>query len=547
MTKQLLLTLILSFIFLGRSSAQCDETNQDKVMLVGDSWAFFMGADGTFNTVFDRWGHSNYKFYTNAIISENGAETDDFLTATKQNEIAAQLANRPEIEAVHLSLGGNDVLGSWNVDFTQYQTDSLIDTVMSRLLTIVDFIKASRPGIRVVWSGYTYPNFGQVIEDAGILQTIHPFYGTWQGMGFPTFIQLNEILNDVSLIVEAYAASDPQVDFVNATGIVQHTYGQATPLSVPPGGSYAPFQAPLPEGYPEYPSPKASMRNYAVFTDCFHLSIVGYQDFINYQTQKFYHKFLMDDEYFLALDDASAGATSSAGNVFPEELRLGQLNGEEFRPIMTFNTTSLPNAGVSSASLFIRRESIVLANPLEGGLKVKINSGSFGGSFDLEVSDFDAAANATTTPCVFGSSNNDGRWVRIELPASALSLINNSSPTQIMLVDPNPGQGYITFSNASDPDFAPVLSVNHNSVTGIETATVQPNDIFVYPNPTSGHVFIKSNAGKINRVDVLNTQGQVVQQSTSTTSVELGALPGGMYLLKISSDEGYAIKRVLKQ
>lgn len=547
MTKQLLLTLILSFIFLGRSAAQCDETNQNKVMLVGDSWAFFMGVDQTFNTVFERWGHSNYKYYTNAVLSENGAETDDFMTATKQNEIANQLDSRPDINAVHLSLGGNDVLGSWNVDFTQYQTDSLIDTVMSRLFTIVDFIKASRPGIRVVWSGYAYPNFGQVLADAGILQTIHPFYGTWEGMGFPTFIQLNEILNDVSDIIEAYAAIDPQVDFVNATGIVQHTFGQATPLSVPPGGTYAPNQAPLPIGYPDYPSPKASMRDYAVFTDCFHLSALGFRDFIGYQTQKFYHKFLMDDEIFLAQDDASIGASSSTGNIFPDELRLGQLNGEEFRPIMTFNTTSLPIAGVSSASLFIRRESIVVANPLEGGLKVKINSGAFGASFDLEVTDFDAAANATSTPCVFGSSNDNGRWIRIELPASVLSLITNSAPTQIMLVDPNPGQGYITFTNASNPDFAPVLSVNHNSVTGIETAAVQPEDIFVYPNPTSGHVFIKSNAGKVRQVEVLNSQGQVVLQSNSTTSVELGELPGGMYLLKVSTDKGYAVKRVVKQ
>lgn len=80
-------------------------------MLVGDSRAFFMGVDQTINNIMTKWGHSNYKYFTNITLAVNGAETDDFLTPGRQDEIALQLAQNPTIEVVHLSIGGNDVLG----------------------------------------------------------------------------------------------------------------------------------------------------------------------------------------------------------------------------------------------------------------------------------------------------------------------------------------------------------------------------------------------------------------------------------------------------
>jgi len=543
--------LLLSLIAFSQSElqAQCQEINQSKVLLVGDSWAFFMGADQTINTVFQQWGHSNYKYFTNGILSENGAETVDFMQPDKQAEIQAQLDAQPDIVAVHLSLGGNDVLGDWNVNFTQLQTDSLIDTVLTRLLTIVDFIKDARPGIRIFLSGYVYPNFGQVLADAGALQTIHPFYGTWQGMGFPTFLQLNEILNEVSTIMEAYAAIDPQIDFVNVTGLMQYTFGQATNLSVPPGGNYPPFVAPLPVGYPDYPSPKASMRNYGLFLDCFHLSATGYRDFIGYHTQKFYHKFLMGDQYFLAQGGTAEGSVSSSGILEANVLKLGTFMGEEQRPLITFNTTALPDAGVSSASLFVRREALTGVNPIIEGLQLKISNGFIGTTVNLEAADFNAMPNATIQPCYFGSSSANGHWIRFDLPEFVLPLIDNSSTVQFMLVSPALTDGVMTFSNSSNPEFAPVLSVNHNVITSVGQTTPQAKaEIQIFPNPTSGNVFIRSNSGKVLEVQLFDQQGRLVQRkSANTFSLDLSHLPSGIYLVKVITESGNGVERVVRE
>ncbi|MBK9600223.1 MAG: hypothetical protein IPO60_18370 [Flavobacteriales bacterium] len=305
---------------------QCSEPSERKVLLVGDSWAFFMGVDQTINTVLDRWGHSNFTYFTNLTLAENGAETDDFQSAAKQNEIAAQLAANPSISVVHLSIGGNDVLGDWNVDFTQAQTDSLKDAVFARLVDVIEFIKSTRPDIHILWSGYMYPNFGEVIASAAPLSSSHPFYNTWSGMGFPTFAQLNQILIEFSDQVEAYTDADPRLDFVNVPGLMQYAFGQNSPLLIAPGGTYPPYTQPLPYGDPSYPSPRNSMRDYLLTKDCFHLSAAGYRDMISYHAQKFYQKYLMSDQYLLSEGGTRDGSVSDAG-ALSADLKMGALNG----------------------------------------------------------------------------------------------------------------------------------------------------------------------------------------------------------------------------
>ncbi|MCS6818660.1 MAG: SGNH/GDSL hydrolase family protein, partial [Chitinophagales bacterium] len=438
-------------------SAQCIEPEQPKVLLVGDSWAFFMGVDGTFNTVFRKWGHSNYKFLTNTIVAENGAETDDFLTASKQNEIKRLLDQNPSIKAVHLSIGGNDVLGDWNVNFTPQQTDSLRDIVSTKLFQIIEFIKSCRPGIRIVWSGYCYPNFGEVIPTSG-LNNNHPFYGTWQRMGFPDFLTLNNLLNRFSREIDSVAKLDPQLEFVNATGLMQYTFGQTQPLGVPPGITYPPFSVPLPEGNPEYPSPRNSMRDYLLTKDCFHLSARGYLDLIEYQTRKFYHKFLMDDTFFLAQIKPNSGAVSSSGSV-SDSLIMGNINGEQFSLLLSFNTLSLPDTPITKASVFLRRKNLLGSNPITNTLIAKIKSGNFGVSANVEPQDATDPGNASESACVFGSNGGNGHWIRVDLPPSFYPFIKSESSLQIMLTPSGTANGMAVFNDGTDPELAPVLNV----------------------------------------------------------------------------------------
>jgi hypothetical protein len=517
-------------------------------MLIGDSWAQFMNTDNTINSVFQKWGHSNYKFNSNTTLAVNCTKTGDFLDPAKLTEIQTRLAQYPTIDIVHLSLGGNDVLGNWDVNYTPAQTDSLLDSVYARLTTLIDFIKQQRPGIRVLWSGYCYPNFGEIIGELSNPSS-QPFYGTWQGMGFPDFVQLNGILNDYSAAMDTLAANDPQVDFVKATGLMQYIYGQTTPLAVPPGGTYAPYSVSLPLGDPAYPSPKASMRNYLFFRDCFHLSAGGYTELINYHTQKYYHKALMDDQYILSDGGSRDGSVSSAGTV-SNALQIGNNGSEDISLSLSFNTSTVPDTGISAASLFLRRSALIGTNPMANPstLQVRVVSGTFGISADVEAVDFSATGDATDVPCRFGSFANDGEWVRLELPASLLPFIADDTLTQFMITASG-ASGVVSFSDATDPDFAPVLNLKYGPATTTGIATVESkDDVILYPNPTAGPVLISAQAARIIDLSVFNAAGQLVTKPTPlANSFDLSDQPAGIYHVRVITESGVITKSVVRR
>ena len=544
MNRILTLTIALCF-FLTQAFSQCTEVNKPKVLLVGDSWAWFMNTESTINNVFKSWGFSNYKFISNATLSVNGAQTDDFMKPGAQAEILNQLTNNPSIEVVHLSIGGNDFLGDWKVSMTQAETDTLREQVFQRLDSIIRFIKTCKPGIRILWSGYVYTNFQEVIDGTSGSGTTNQFYGTWDGMEKPTALQLNTLQNTQSAEMTVYANNDPQVDYVEANGLMQYLRGQLTPLEVAPGGTYAPFSVPMPLGDPNYPSPQTTMRDYFVFKDCFHLSTQGYKDLVSYQTQKFYHKFLMDDLYLLS-DAAQTGSVSSTGNVSATPY-VGTASGENFSTVLSFNTTAMADTTLKKASLFLRRKALTGTNPVNASLEVKVKNGNFGTTVNIEAADYTAAADETGTPCLFGSNTANGDWIRLDLPVSVLTQINNATPTQFIVSSPIGTAGKTEFYDAADADFAPVLNLVYGQTpTGINE-TAENLAFSIYPNPTTGKLTIEIGTEVITNIAVTNLLGEVVlQPQIQQSTIDISSLSTGMYILNIATKNGKSAQRVFK-
>jgi hypothetical protein len=545
---RIILPLLLFSLSFGKAFSQCAETPEPKVLLVGDSWAWFMNTEATINNVFKTWGHSNFRYVSNSTLAVNGAQTDDVMKPATEAEILNQLNLNPSIEIVHLSIGGNDLLGDWKVSNTQAQTDSLFDNVFGSLDSIFRFIKSCKPGIRIFWSGYVYPNFSEVITSGTLpLGSNHPFYGTWNDMEQPTFIQINTVLNAASARMEAYASADPQIDFINCSGLMQYIYGQNPALGIAPGGTYPPYSVPLPLGDPNYPSPKSTMRDYAGITkDCYHLSTQAYKDFISYHTQKFYHKFLMDNLYLLSENNAQTGTVSSTGNI-ADSLSLGASGSEQFATVLSFNTTSMADTTLSKASIFLRRKSLTGTNPIGNSLVVSVKNGSFGASANVEAADFTAAGDAAATPCLFGSNTANGDWIRLDLPLDILTHISNSAPTQFVITSPG-STGKVNFYNSTDPDFAPVLNLKYGELpSSINESTI--NRTFnIYPNPTNDKLTIETGAETITRIEVSNLLGEVVLvPQVHHNTIDISSLAKGMYLLNIATPSGKSTQRVIKE
>ena len=535
----------LSINLCSQAQNQCQENTEEKILLVGDSWAFFMDFDDTFNQVLPTWGHTNKTYYTNSILAENGATLTDFLQPEKLDEIELQLQQKPSIDVVHLSLGGNDFLQNWNIDFTDQETDDLKNSVINNLITLINHIKSYRPNIQILWSGYTYTNFEEIISTS-FIPALHPFNNTWASMGFPDNESLNLILNDFSNSIIDLSETDTQLDFVNATGLMQHIFGQETNLAVAPFGSYPPLDAPLPIGFINYPSPQISMRNYSAFIDCFHLSAAGYAAFINYQTQKYYHKVLMDDSFFITENNNLSGSlteTSTLNDLFV----IGDFNNTEHKLILNFPTENQLDFNTAEAELFVRiKEEANITENLS--FLVEVKSGFFGSTESIEADDFTFVADASSEVCYFGDADEE-KWLRLSLNDSLLASINNQNQTQIRISLTEDSSGYIQFFDASDEDFAPVLNITYGDEPSLSTSFETAKNFSVYPNPTSSKIYFDFLEGNLEglQIKVFNLNGVEMKPVVHKNAIDISEFPNGTYILRLTHSESSMHTKIIKR
>ena len=87
---------------------------------------------------------------------------------------------------------------------------------------------------------------------------------------------------------------------------------------------------------------------------------------------------------------------------------------------------------------------------------------------------------------------------------------------------------------------------NDGTVTGVrEMPTMSGQDFFIYPNPTTNMLNIKTECA-VKQVAVFNMFGQQVM-SASGTSLSVGTLPAGVYILKADTDEGMVTRKFIKR
>jgi hypothetical protein len=75
-------------------------------------------------------------------------------------------------------------------------------------------------------------------------------------------------------------------------------------------------------------------------------------------------------------------------------------------------------------------------------------------------------------------------------------------------------------------------------------------NIQVYPNPSNNYITLSTQDRniQIQSVEILNTQGQAVIRETDASSLNISALPVGMYLLRIKTQSGdIALKKIIKE
>ncbi len=73
------------------------------------------------------------------------------------------------------------------------------------------------------------------------------------------------------------------------------------------------------------------------------------------------------------------------------------------------------------------------------------------------------------------------------------------------------------------------------------------NDIVVYPNPTTDIINIKGGDNSINAIVIYSASGSLIAQYPANETISLAGLSPGVYFLKVSTEKGIYIKRVIKE
>jgi hypothetical protein len=260
-----------------------------RILVIGDSWG--VAAEPALEQVLIDNGSSE----TVASIAVGGETAENINTPEWLQKITTALQNNPDADFVHLSLAGNDVLGTWTSSFTQAEEDQLFDDVIEDITAIVDHILDQRPSIRIYWSSYDFPRPLLTVGDP---------------------IDVNNVSMRISVLAQALADSKgDSLSYGDFNGLTQVEYGFDGVQT-----SFFDPDFPIPAGDPSLPDPQYPGPAPA-YADLIHLTEEAYLLLAENQYKQFYET-VLGFQINPGLNDAWFNLTTSGQGflitVFPD-------------------------------------------------------------------------------------------------------------------------------------------------------------------------------------------------------------------------------------
>ncbi|MCR9145179.1 MAG: hypothetical protein NXI24_23275 [bacterium] len=258
------------FVF-NEDEAQANKTR--KLMVIGDSWAQFLTSNHTFDHLLHDYGYPDYYAGSTALI---GSKAYQWAKPANLAAVTKLLIDRKDTSIVVLTIGGNDLIESWNTRLSPEQADREFEKIAAHVETIVRTLTLARPKLRIVILGYDYPNLVESLE-SGLSDANQGYY---KRLGKPTPAQVNGAATALGRKILAVAARVDRVEYVNNFGLMQYVYGDPqrglAPNSVPFPGNHREEYRPFAGGRIDLPSPPEAMFQLPKFTDSIHLSGESY-------------------------------------------------------------------------------------------------------------------------------------------------------------------------------------------------------------------------------------------------------------------------------
>jgi lysophospholipase L1-like esterase len=231
-------------------SAGAVQAATPRILLVGDSWAWFMWLSRSFQTALEDAGLGEFEergMYTTVP----GSTSYQWVAKDWLELIDKAVKEDPTIDIVHLSIGGNGFLRGWDGEMADADRDKLFGEIVDNIRVIIEHCLALKPDMKVAICNYDYVNASRK----------------------STIPELNRAGMVLAKMKKALADEYDRVAYIQNYGLMQHHFGFAPhfkPGEVPYPGQ-APAFDPWPGGNDEYGSPPPAMM------DKIHLSPEGYE------------------------------------------------------------------------------------------------------------------------------------------------------------------------------------------------------------------------------------------------------------------------------
>ncbi|HOQ90096.1 MAG TPA: hypothetical protein PLO53_07510 [Candidatus Hydrogenedentes bacterium] len=245
--------ILLLALLLPTGCGWCAKSYEERILLVGDSWAQGIWVTRAWEQPFKDAGLEHIR-WAGETTSIGGRKASDFVKPEYQEKIRGELDRHPNVDTVHLIIGGNDVLGrirdtnvftAWTEEQRMKEWQSIAADIRTICRFLLDF-----PQVRhVVIAGYDYLN----VETIRRILPLVDQGKNWD-FGGMTQAQVNQCFIEVERLKMDLAREMDGVEYVHNLGLNQHVFNQ--PEGAPAPGDPPDF-TPFPGGDPSMPMPDA--------------------------------------------------------------------------------------------------------------------------------------------------------------------------------------------------------------------------------------------------------------------------------------------------
>jgi hypothetical protein len=101
--------------------------------------------------------------------------------------------------------------------------------------------------------------------------------------------------------------------------------------------------------------------------------------------------------------------------------------------------------------------------------------------------------------------------------------------------------------------FIPIEGISLiNDGTGVKQLTIDNGQLTIYPNPTMGQLTIENGEWRVKNIEVFDINGRKLYphstfNSQLSTQIDVSHLSAGIYFVKISTENGDVVKKVVKE